>query len=186
LSRALDPENAQSDALCEFEAGKRADCPASSIIGRARAFTPVLNRPLEGPVYFVKNVRIHPDTGRQIRTLPTLLVPLTGEVDIHLRAQTDVAKRGKLVNTFSTVPDAPVSRFELTLRGGRQGILVVNGNPCRRDRVADALMDGQNGKRADRGVKIGMPCKKQRRRAGPKGGQKNKTRGGRSPQRVTR
>jgi hypothetical protein len=39
-----------------------------------------------------------------------------------------------------------------------RGILVVNGNPCRRDRVADALMDGQNGKRADRAVKIAMPC----------------------------
>jgi hypothetical protein len=173
LSLALDPERAQSDDLCEFEAGKRVDCPASSIIGRARAITPVLNRALEGPVYFVKNVRIHPRTGRQIRTLPTLLIPLKGEVDIHLRAKTDVS-RDKLVNTFGTVPDAPVSRFELTLKGGKRGILVVNGNPCRRDRVADALMDGQNGKRADRAVKIGMPCKKQRKRAGAKGGQKNK------------
>ena len=60
LSLALDPDNSQSDALCEFEAGKRVDCPAASIIGHARAYTPVLNRPLEGPVYFVKNVRVHP------------------------------------------------------------------------------------------------------------------------------
>jgi hypothetical protein len=183
LSLALDPDRAQSDDLCEFEAGKRVDCPASSIIGRARAITPVLNRPLEGPVYFVKNVRIHPRTGRQIRTLPTLLIPLKGEVDIHLRAATDVS-RNKLVNTFGTVPDAPVSRFELTLRGGKRGILVVNGNPCRRDRVADALMDGQNGKRADRAVKIGMPCKKQRKRTGTKGGKKNKKTRGRQSART--
>ena len=45
--------------------------------------------------------------------------------------------RGKLVNTFSAVPDAPVSHFELRLRGGRRGILIVNGNPCRRKRVVD-------------------------------------------------
>jgi hypothetical protein len=164
LSLALDPERAQSDDLCEFEAGLRVDCPESSIIGHARAVTPVLNRPLEGPVYFVKNVRIHPRTGNPIRTLPTLLIPLKGEVDIHLRAQSDT-QRGKLVNTFSAVPDAPVSRFELTLRGGRDGILIVNGNPCRRSRVADVLMDGQNGKRRDRGIKIGMPCKKRKRAA---------------------
>jgi hypothetical protein len=164
LSLALDPERAQSDDLCEFEAGLRVDCPESSIIGHARAITPVLNRPLEGPVYFVKNVRIHPRTGNPIRTLPTLLIPLKGEVDIHLRAQSDT-QRGKLVNTFSAVPDAPVSRFELTLRGGRDGILIVNGNPCRRSRVADVLMDGQNGKRRDRGIKIGMPCKKRKRAA---------------------
>jgi hypothetical protein len=164
LSLALDPERAQSDDLCEFDAGLRVDCPARSIIGRARAFTPVLNRPLTGPVYFVKNVRIHPRTGNPIRTLPTLLIPLKGEVDIHLRAQSDT-QRGKLVNTFSAVPDAPVSRFELTLRGGRDGILIVNGNPCRRSRVADVLMDGQNGKRADRAIKIGMPCAKRKRAA---------------------
>ena len=175
LSLALDPNRAQGDDLCEFEAGLRVDCPARSIIGRARAITPVLNRPLEGPVYFVKNVRIHPRTGNPIRTLPTLLIPLKGEVDIHLRAQSDT-QRGKLVNTFSSVPDAPVSRFELTLRGGRRGILIVNGNPCRRSRIADVRMDGQNGKRADRGVKIGMPCAKKRKRAAPKGGKKNTTR----------
>jgi hypothetical protein len=168
LSLALDPNRAQGDDLCEFEAGQRVDCPRRSIIGRARAFTPVLNRPLTGPVYFVKNVRVHPRTGNLIRTLPTLLIPLKGEVDIHLRAQSDT-QRGKLVNTFSSVPDAPVSRFELVLRGGRRGILIVNGNPCRRNRIADVKMDGQNGKRRDRGVKIGMPCgKKKRKGAGEK------------------
>jgi hypothetical protein len=175
LSLALDPNRAQSDDLCEFEAGLRVDCPRSSIIGRARAFTPVLNRPLTGPVYFVKNVRIHPRTGNRIRTLPTLLVPLKGEVDIHLRAKSDT-QRGKLVNTFSAVPDAPVSRFELVLRGGRRGILIVNGNPCRRSRVADVQMNGQNGKRADRAVKIRMPCGKKRKRAKAKRDKQNRSR----------
>jgi len=183
LSLALDPNRAQGDDLCEFEAGQRVDCPARSIIGRARAFTPVLNRPLTGPVYFVKNVRVHPRTGNLIRTLPTLLIPLKGEVDIHLRAQSDT-QRGKLVNTFSSVPDAPVSRFELTLRGGRRGILIVNGNPCRRNRIADVQMDGQNGKRADRGVKIGMPCGKKRKGAGEKGENGNGSRGRQNAQRM--
>jgi hypothetical protein len=183
LSLALDPNRAQSDDLCEFEAGQRVDCPRRSIIGRARAFTPVLNRPLTGPVYFVKNVRVHPRTGNLIRTLPTLLIPLKGEVDIHLRAQSDT-QRGKLVNTFSSVPDAPVSRFELVLRGGRRGILIVNGNPCRRNRIADVQMDGQNGKRADRGVKIRMPCGKKRKRAGAKDNNANTPRGRQNAQRL--
>ena len=87
LSLALDPFNAQSDDLCEFEAGQRVDCPPSSIVGQAIAYTPVLNRPLEGPVHFVKNVRIDPKTGRTIRTLPTLLIPLRGEVALDLRAR---------------------------------------------------------------------------------------------------
>jgi hypothetical protein len=160
LSLALDPENAQSDALCEFEAGQRVDCPPSSIIGQATAVTPLLNRPLTGPVHFVKNVRRHPRTGNLIRTLPTLLIPLRGELAIDLRATTSVS-RGKLVTTFPTIPDAPISRFELTLQGGSRGILVVTGNRniCRGPQIADVEMDGQNGKRADPAVRMRTPCR---------------------------
>jgi hypothetical protein len=169
LSLALDPENAQSDDLCEYEAGLRVDCPPSSIVGHAVARTPVLNRPLEGPVYFVKNVRIDPKTGRRIRTLPTLLIPLRGEVEIDLRANTTVI-RNKLVSTFPTIPDAPVSRFELNLKGGKRGILVAVQNICRRPRgqIADMEFDGQNGKRADRGVRMETPCasKKAKKKSG--------------------
>ena len=163
LSLALDPNNSISDDLCEFAEGQKADphCPKSSVIGRAKAWTPVLNRPLTGPVYFVKNVR-RGSSGRLIRTLPTLLVPLRGEVALNLRAQTAV-KRGKLVNTFPVVPDAPVSRFELTLKGGRHGILVTNGNLCRKAQRATTLIDAHNGRRADRVVRLKAPCAKRRR-----------------------
>jgi hypothetical protein len=74
LPLALDPENAVSDTLCECEEGQKAEpnCPKSSVVGSAKAVTPLLNRPLSGPVYFVKNVRIeegHP--GRQRQRLQT-------------------------------------------------------------------------------------------------------------------
>ena len=165
LSLALDPFNAQSDDLCEFEAGQRVDCPPSSIVGQAIAHTPVLNRPLEGPVHFVKNVRIDPNTGRTIRTLPTLLIPLRGEVALDLRATTTVID-DKLVSTFPTIPDAPVSRFELNLNGGEKGILVAVRNICRRPRgqIADAELDGHNGKRADQAVRMGTPCAKKKKK----------------------
>jgi hypothetical protein len=161
LSLALDPNNAQ--ALCEYEDGLAVKCPPTSIIGFARAITPVLNRPLEGPVYFVKGVRFDPNTGRRIRTLPTLLIPLRGEVAIDLRAQSDV-KRAKLVSTFPTIPDAPVSRFELSLKGGKGGILAATRSICRKPKgqIADAEIDGQNGKRADQAVRIKTPCPKRK------------------------
>ncbi|HEX2214989.1 MAG TPA: hypothetical protein VHH12_16355, partial [Mycobacterium sp.] len=58
-SLALDPDNAQ--ALCEFDDGTKDDlenhCPEGSIVGRARAVSPLLKQPLLGDVYFVKNVR---------------------------------------------------------------------------------------------------------------------------------
>ncbi len=159
LSLALDPENAESDTLCEFLEGQKANpqCPKSSIVGEAVAMTPVLNRPLRGPVYFVKNVRIS-ETGRQIRTLPTLLVALRGEVAFNLRARTNVSG-GKLVTNFPLVPDAPVTRFELRLKGGFRGILTVSeGNLCSRKQVAQVEFAGHNGKRLTRSPLMKTPC----------------------------
>jgi hypothetical protein len=158
-SLALDPDNAQ--ALCEYEDGLRLQCPASSIIGQAEAVSPLLNEPLRGPVYFVKNVRISRRTGRRIRTLPTLLVTLTGEngVKINLRPTSDVDKKARLVSTFSNLPDAPVSSFKLRLEGGKDGILVVSRrNVCKANQIADQQFDAHNGKTADKRVSIQTPC----------------------------
>jgi hypothetical protein len=159
LSLALDPKNAVSDTLCSFEEGQKANprCPKSSIVGTAVATTPVLNRPLRGSVFFVKNVRIN-SAGRPVRTLPTLLIALRGEVSLNVRAKTSVSG-GHLVTTFPVVPDAPVSRFALTLKGGRKGILTVSqGNLCRRKQVSSKLLLAHNGKRIDGGVTMKTPC----------------------------
>lgn len=156
LSLALDPANAKQ--LCEYEAGLRGQCPRGSIIGHVEAKTPVLNRPLRGPVYFVKGVRIDPVSGRQIRTLPTLLASLRGEAGIDLRAATSV-ERGRLVTTFPAVPDAPISSFTMNVAGGRHGILVANKALCGRRQVARSTLGGHNGKRSARSVRIGLPCK---------------------------
>ena len=160
LSLALDPDNSQSDALCEFEVGRQTvpDCPASSIVGSATAVTPLLAQPLTGPVYFVKNVRIDPKTGRQIRTLPTLAIPLRGGgITLVLRASSQVVKN-RLVTTFDAIPDAPVSDFKLVINGGKKDILVVSGaDICKASQIADQQIDGQNGKPADASVSIQTP-----------------------------
>ena len=166
LSLALDPKNAESDTLCSFEESGKPDprCPRSSIIGTARAVTPLLNRPLTAPVYFSKDVRMS-KIGRPIRTLPKLVIPLRGEVALNVVGKSSVARGGKLVTTFSGLPDAAVSRFELKLKGGPKGILVANANACKRSRVAAFNVDGQNGKRADRRVTISAPCGKAKKKS---------------------
>ena len=167
---ALDVDNAQ--ALCEFEDGTKPDlenhCPRGSIVGRARAQTPLLNRPLAGNVYFVKNVRIDPDTGNEIRTLPMIIAALRGEIAVNLVGESDV-KGGKLVSTFANIPDAPISQFNMNIRGGRNGIVAVTRtrrsliNLCSAGRqVAEADMDGQNGKRHDFNVNMRKPCPRRR------------------------
>jgi uncharacterized repeat protein (TIGR01451 family) len=171
-SLALDPDNAQ--ALCEFADGTKDDlenhCPKGSIVGRARAVTPLLNDPLVGNVYFVKNIRIDRKTGNEIRTLPMIIVALRGEIAINLKGESDTTKSGKLVNTFASVPDAPVSRFNLNIKGGSKGILAVTRtrrariNLCAKPKshVAEADMDGHNGRRHDRNIRMKTPCRKRR------------------------
>ncbi len=160
LSLALDPDNAQ--ALCEFSDGSKVDptCPKGSIVGKAVARTPILDQPLTGPVYFVKNIRKDPKSGREIRTLPKLVIPLTGENGLRLNlVGTSNVVGDHLVTTFDNIPDAPVSDFTLDIDGGKSGILVVSGaDICKSTQVADQQVDGQNGKTADADVYLQTPA----------------------------
>jgi hypothetical protein len=162
-SLALDPRNSQ--VVCGFEAGQRADCPKRTRIGNATAVSPVLNRKLTGPVYLVQGIRVDPTTGNRIRTLPSLLAKLNGEVRINVRGVTSVEK-GKLVTTFGAVPDAPVTRFALNVKGGKRGILAATGRPgiCSRRQVSVNGFTGHNGKlAAQKRVRMATPCKQLKR-----------------------
>ena len=159
LSLALDPDNA--NGLCEFVDGSKATptCPKDSIVGTATATTPILDEPLSGPVYFVKNVRKDPKSGREIRTLPKLVIPLVGQngVKLTLTGTSDVEDE-QLVTTLENIPDAPVSSFKLNIIGGKGGILAVSSaDICKATQVADQQIDGQNNKQADADVYIQTP-----------------------------
>ena len=172
-SLALDPQNAQ--ALCEFVDGTKPDlenhCPKGSIVGRARAKTPLLRNDLSGNVYFVKNVRIDRKTGNEIRTLPMIVVALRGEIAVNLKGESSTTKAGKLVNTFANVPDAPISKFNLNIQGGRNGILAVTRtrkakiNLCAGRHTAETEMDGHNGRRHDTDIRMKTPCTKKQTKA---------------------
>lgn len=159
LSLALDPENTQS--LCEYADGLKDNCPPSSEIGTAEVVTPLLKKHLYGKVYFVRGVRFN-SKGRAIRTLPTLLILLRGEINLDLRASSTVDREGRLVTTFDNVPDAAISGFRMQLRGGKHGILVVTDgkNVCKGTQTTDVESDGQNGKTHDFAVKMTTPCSK--------------------------
>jgi hypothetical protein len=159
LSLALDPDNA--NGLCEFADGSKATptCPKASIVGTATAVTPILDEPLSGPVYFVKNIRKDPKSGREIRTLPKLVIPLVGQNGLKLTLTgTSNVEDDQLVTTFDNVPDAPVSSFKLNINGGKGGILTVSdADICRSTQIAEQQIDGQNNKNADADVFIQTP-----------------------------
>ncbi|MGN6201005.1 MAG: hypothetical protein ACTHNY_01180 [Solirubrobacterales bacterium] len=113
-------------------------CPAGSVYGHARAITPLLDEPIEGPVF----LRSSP------RPLPDLVAALhSGKIDINVTGYIDSIKGGRLRTTFATVPDAPVSKFVLKMQGGRKSLLVNSTNICKGKHPAIADFTGQNGKR---------------------------------------
>ncbi len=100
-----------------------ANCPPASVVGIARATTPVLPGMLAGPVYFVSH------GGEEF---PNLIVVLQtpGGVRVDLVGDTFIDKAGITSSTFKQIPDVPVSTFELYLPQGPDSALAANGNLC--------------------------------------------------------
>ena len=129
------------------------NCPKAAIYGRARAITPLFDRPLEGPVYLRSSSN----------PLPDLVAKLAGEVTVVLSGRIDSKNRG-IRNTFDVVPDAPVTKFVLRMQGGKKGLLVNSRDICRSTYRADARFRAQNGKRLNLRPVLAAPCKKKVRR----------------------
>jgi hypothetical protein len=114
-----------------------AGCPAASVVGHARAITPILPVPLEGPAYFVSN-------GGE--AFPNLIMVLQGYgLTIDLTGNTFINKAGVTSSTFPAIPDQPVSSFELVLPEGPHSALAANGNLCTSKLTTPNTFIGQNG-----------------------------------------
>jgi hypothetical protein len=120
-----------------FEANPAA-CPSASIVGHAKASTPVLPTSLEGPAYFVSH------GGEEF---PQLIIVLQGYgTTVHLVGSTFISKAGITSSTFKQVPDVPVGTFELILPQGKFSALAANGNLCTAKKLAmPTLFIAQNG-----------------------------------------
>jgi hypothetical protein len=130
-----------------FEANP-AHCPAASVVGAARASTPVLTHELGGPVYFVSH-------GGE--AFPSLIVVLQGEgVRVDLVGSTFISKAGITSSTFKTVPDVPIRSFELYLPAGRYSALAANADLCRSTLRMPTTFTAQNGAVLSRSTPIAV------------------------------
>jgi hypothetical protein len=133
-------DNANFRTICtrlQFKAGpgNGAECPAGSVYGHARAWTPLFEKPLEGPVFLRSSE--HP--------LPDLVLALHGLVDIQAVGRIDSVKGG-IRNTFDFVPDAPITKVIVDFQGGKKSLLENSTNICRGKHQATVKMKGHNGK----------------------------------------
>jgi hypothetical protein len=127
----------QACPAATFEANP-AGCPAASIVGHAKATTPVLPVALEGPAYFVSH------GGEEF---PSLIIVLQGYgVSVDLVGTTYINPKTNVTSsTFKAVPDVPVGSFELNLPQGKYPALAANGNLCKSKLAMPTAFTGQNG-----------------------------------------
>jgi hypothetical protein len=125
-----------------------AGCPAASFIGHARAVTPLIPVPLEGPAIFVSH-------GGE--AFPSLIMVLQGYgVTIDLVGSTFISKSGITSSTFKAVPDQPVGSFELTLPQGKFSALAANGNLCTSKLAMGTEFVAQNGAKINQSTAVSV------------------------------
>jgi hypothetical protein len=147
-------DNAHIKSPCTRTQFAAKACPPGSVIGFARAKTPLLEKPLEGPVYLMTGFG---------HKLPDVVADLKGQIEILLDGRVSTF-HGGLRTSFESVPDAPVSKFTLNLVGGGKGLLENGESLCGRRQVAAVSLSGQNGKTDNSRKTIQTPCRARHRR----------------------
>jgi hypothetical protein len=152
LPRSEFLENAHIQTVCTRVQFAAESCPAKSIYGHARAITPLLDEALEGPVYLRSSSHKLPDMVAALKGPPSrpIKIELDGRID---------SVNGGIRSTFDLVPDQPVSKFVLSMQGGKKGLLVNSLNLCASTNRAQAKFNGQNGKVHDFSPVVQNDCK---------------------------
>jgi hypothetical protein len=132
--------------VATFEANPAA-CPALSRVGTATVATPVLPGKLTGPAMFVSHGGA---------AFPDLDLVLSGDgVTVILVGNTNISK-GITSSSYASVPDVPVSSFEVRLPRGGDSVLGAVGGLCKKALLMPTTITAQNGKVVKRSTKIAV------------------------------
>ncbi len=107
---------------------------------------------LTGPAYFVSH------GGAKF---PELVIVLQGDnVTLDLAGETFISSQGITSSTFRSVPDVPITRFNLVLPTGPHSALAGNGSFCAGTMRMPTQIKGQNGAAVKQDTKVAVTgCK---------------------------
>jgi hypothetical protein len=145
-SEQLDPLHI-GQVCTSLQASSSEGCPPSTIYGHATVRTPILDKPLRGPVFLRASGHRFPD----------LVAVIAGKVELELAGRMSF-RGGRVRIVFDHVPDVPLSQLSLQVMGGKRGILVNNRNLCAAPPFAQTQMVAQNGHARRVNTRWGLSC----------------------------
>ncbi|HEY6730093.1 MAG TPA: hypothetical protein VI039_03615 [Solirubrobacterales bacterium] len=116
-------EQAHINTICTRVQAAAKACPQGSIYGFAEAETPLIDGKLTGPVFLKSSDHQLPDLAIALRG------PDNQPVEVEFAGRIDSIK-GQIRNTIEGLPDVPVTRFVLRMKGGRKGLLANSRDLC--------------------------------------------------------
>jgi hypothetical protein len=153
LPKAFEIDQRHLGNICDRSELASDQCAGRQPIGEATTETPLLEKPLKGPVYAVSGFGV----------LPHLAFILGGQVTLMPEAESSSVQSGRLKTVVPVVPDAPIGHFRFTLFGGKQGYLSNTQSLCSAPTISTVEFSGQNGKTLTQQVKTKTACKAKKR-----------------------
>jgi hypothetical protein len=152
LPRSAFLDQAHIRTICTRVQFAAEECPQGARYGYIKAWTPLLDEPLQGPVYLRSSNH----------KLPDLVFDLQGLVDVEVSTRLD-SFHGGIRATIDSAPDAPLSKVLLKMQGGKKGLIVNSRDLCARNSRADVRFTGHNGKTHDINPVLRADCVKGRK-----------------------
>lgn len=149
LPKQLVSRQSTNEKAClpQVFAANPSSCPKESLVGGARANTPLLPAKMSGPAYLV---------ARGGAQFPDLDLVLEGDgVRVILNGHTFI-KNGRTTTAFEATPDVPVSSITVSLPAQRYSAVAPNGSLCTQPLIMPTLITGQNGKTVKQETKLAV------------------------------
>jgi hypothetical protein len=107
--------------LCSPANKAAGTCLAASKVGTVKIDTPLISGGLTGDVHIVQGTTA---------ALPNLVVFIRGAINFNMEATNTFGgpKGNQIISTFDNLPQAPFSKFTLTINGGKDTLLTIS--PC--------------------------------------------------------
>jgi hypothetical protein len=115
-------------------------CPAGSVYGHVTAYSPILDYPVQGPVYLRSSSHELPDLVAVVRG------PDAHPIEVNAVGRVD-SVNGGIRTTFTTIPDVPLTKAVLEMQGGKKGLFVNSRNICRFPGRAKVDFGAHNGRK---------------------------------------